>query len=778
MGRYPRQVVALVAAPLGLVLALTALLGAAGDHPAVRIIDDLVNFGLLAYATVCAALAARAALARLQRAWVLMTAALAAWAVGDLIWLLYELILRQEAPVPSAADAFYIVFALLAVAAMTQFVSEPMRQSRLRIALDGVTVGLCLFLLAWILALHTVYDAYRDDRTALIVTLLYPAADLTMLTIAVMTLLRADARQRVVLTVLSAAIAVMAVADSTYAVLVAGDRYQTGDPIDAVWGGAAVLFAAAALISRRTPTPRPPALAIPSNASLWLPYLPLLLAGTVGPPLVMSGVEQFLVPVIVVAVCLRQSMAAWENRRLLTAAADQALRDPLTGLANTALFDDRLAHAMVLRSRINRSVAVLSLDLDDFKLINDNLGHSAADRLLSDVGRRLAACARTGDTVARTGGDEFALLLEGPFDESEAVARRVSAAFDVPFTVDGHDILLRPSIGVTVASMSEPDLTPEDLRERAGIAMQAAKRARSPEVHTFSADMVPAGGGAADASGAARRPSGDGAAQIRLLGELRHAIDHHGLDVVYQPKISLRTGDTVGVEALLRWPHPQLGLLLPDSFLSLIREQGLIQRVTDLVLDKALDDTARWYSHDTRIPVAVNLFAPSLRETDLPDKLCRALGCRGLPTDLLTVEITEDVVLSEMDLVTAVLRRLREYGVRVAIDDFGSGYSSLSYLRDLPIDEVKLDRHFIAPVTSDRRAAAVAQAVIDLTHDLGATVVAEGIEDAVTADWLREHGCDVGQGYLFGRPVDAARIVGVDGSDTRRADDAAVIGPS
>lgn len=770
MGRYPRQVIALVVAPLGLVLALTALLGVAGDHRAVRVVDDLLNFGLLVYASVCAALAARAALGRLHRAWVLMTVALAAWAVGDGIWLLYELIFQQDAPVPSAADAFYVVFALLAVVAMTQFVTEPMRQSRLRIALDGITVGLCLFLLAWILALHTVYDAYRNDSTALIITLLYPATDLAMLTIAVMTLLRADARQRVVLTVLSAAIAVMAVADSTYAVLVAGSRYQTGDPIDAVWGAAAVLFAAAALISRRTPTPRPPTLAIPSNASLWLPYLPLLLAGTIGPPLVMSGVEQYLVPVIVVAVCLRQSMAAWENRRLVTAAADQAMRDPLTGLANTALFDDRLAHAMMLRSRINRSVAVLSLDLDDFKLINDNLGHTAADRLLADVGRRLAACARTGDTVARTGGDEFTLLLEGPFDESETVAQRVSAAFDVPFTVDGQDILLRPSIGVTVATMSEPELTPENLRERAAIAMQAAKRARSPEVHTFSADMVPA-------DGAGRRPSGDGAAQIRLLGELRHAIDHNGLDVVYQPKIALRTGDTVGVEALLRWPHPQLGLLLPASFLSLIREQGLIQRVTDVVLDKALDDTARWYGHDTRIPVAINLFAPSLRETDLPDKLCRALGCRGLPTDLLTVEITEDIVLSEMDLVTAVLRRLREYGVRVAIDDFGSGYSSLSYLRDLPIDEVKLDRNFIAPVTSDRRAAAVAQAVIDLTHDLGATVVAEGIEDAATADWLREHGCDVGQGYLFGRPVEAARIAGLADSDTRRTDDAAIIGP-
>jgi EAL domain-containing protein (putative c-di-GMP-specific phosphodiesterase class I) len=175
--------------------------------------------------------------------------------------------------------------------------------------------------------------------------------------------------------------------------------------------------------------------------------------------------------------------------------------------------------------------------------------------------------------------------------------------------------------------------------------------------------------------------------------------------------------------------------------------------------------------------VAVNLFAPSLRETDLPDKLCRELGRRGLPTDLLTVEITEDIVLSEMDLVTAVLRRLREYGVRVAIDDFGSGYSSLSYLRDLPIDEVKLDRNFIAPVTSDARAAAVAQAVIDLTHDLGATVVAEGIEDASTADWLREHGCDVGQGYLFGRPVEPGRIGGLADKDPRRTDDAAVIGP-
>ncbi len=228
--------------------------------------------------------------------------------------------------------------------------------------------------------------------------------------------------------------------------------------------------------------------------------------------------------------------------------------------------------------------------------------------------------------------------------------------------------------------------------------------------------------------------------------------------MVYQPKLSLATAQVVGVEALVRWPHPQLGTLLPDAFMSLVREHGLMQRVTELVLDRVLDDSARWAALGARTPVAVNLFAASVRDRGLPDMLCRALGRRGLPAELLTVEITEDLVVSEIELVTAVLRRLREHGIRVAIDDFGSGYSSLSYLHDLPVDEIKLDRHFVAPVCTDIRAGAVVAAVIDLAHDLGIIVVAEGIEDSATADWLRDHGCDVGQGYLFGRPVAAGRI--------------------
>ena len=242
------------------------------------------------------------------------------------------------------------------------------------------------------------------------------------------------------------------------------------------------------------------------------------------------------------------------------------------------------------------------------------------------------------------------------------------------------------------------------------------------------------------------------------MGELRHAIDRGELDVVYQPKLELSTGRVVGVEALLRWPHPQLGVLRPNTFISLVRQQGLMRPVTDLVLEKALDDAARWVLLGVGTPVAVNLFAPILRDRQLPDRLCCALDDRDLPLDMLTIEITEDVVLNELGQVTAVLQGLRERGIRVAIDDFGSGYSALSYLRDLLIDEVKLDRHFISSVTSHERAAAVVRAVINLSHELGITVVAEGVEDAETVTWLRDHGCDIGQGYYLGMPVAASMI--------------------
>jgi diguanylate cyclase (GGDEF)-like protein len=395
----------------------------------------------------------------------------------------------------------------------------------------------------------------------------------------------------------------------------------------------------------------------------------------------------------------------------------------------------------------------MSLDLDDFKLVNDSLGHPAGDALLVQSAQRLMANVRSSDTLARLGGDEFAVLLEGNPDDAHAIARRISRAFDEPFVVDGQEILVRPSVGLAVASPDGRETSAQALLKQADVAMYSAKRARTGGVHTFSPDMYLID--PIEVNGGNRR----NAMAVRLLGELRSAIANLDLSVVYQPKFNLRGAEIVGVEALVRWPHPERGLLGPDQFLPLVRRHGLMWSMTELVLAQALDDAAWWRSRGFKVPIAVNLFAPSLSDLDLPKQIVRALSTRNLNADTLTVEITEDLLLDNMNRTRKVLDALRRQGVRIAIDDFGSGYSALSYLRDLPIDEVKLDRQFVAPVLMDWRAAAIVRAVIDLAHVLGVTTVAEGVENAETAAKLRGYGCDVAQGYFYSPPLTAVEML-------------------
>ena len=306
----------------------------------------------------------------------------------------------------------------------------------------------------------------------------------------------------------------------------------------------------------------------------------------------------------------------------------------------------------------------------------------------------------------------------------------------------------------------EPDLSAEELLKRADLAMYSGKRSRIGGVHTFKPEMQSSDTiDKALLRGAPPLAASDGAAMVKLLGELCQAIDRLELTLVYQPKFDLRTTKIVGVEALLRWPHPERGILAPEEFLPLVRRDGLMGPVNDFVVNRALDDAVVWHAASVDVPVAVNLFPPTLANLKLPGAIAHALAARGLSSAALTVEITEHLFLDNMERTQTVLQQLRRNGIRIAIDDFGTGYCTLSYLRDLPIDEVKLDRNFIAPILVDRRAAVIVRAVVDLVHALGLTIVAEGVEDAETAARLREYGCDVGQGYFLSPPVTSEELL-------------------
>src|SRR5947209_3795772 len=374
--------------------------------------------------------------------------------------------------------------------------------------------------------------------------------------------------------------------------------------------------------------------------------------------------------------------------------------------------------------------------------------------LLAQAGQRLLSCVRTGDTVARLGGDEFGVLIEDAGENAHLIVYQIMEAFERPFVTDGEVIFMRPSAGLAVAGINEPGLRAADLLKYADLAMYSAKR-HGGGLQTFNADMHLHFEHSPVFPMTDLQPSRGGLVELRLLSDLRQAINHRALTVLYQPKVDLRTTKVVGAEALIRWPHPVFGLVQPQQFLPLVRQHGLIRTFTDLVLDQALSDAAQWLRRGINVPVAVNLFPPLVGDVTLPGRIFNALERHELPGDSLIVEITEDMLLGNIERTRDVLEALRERNIHIALDDFGSGYSALTYLRKLPIDEVKVDHDLIGHVLTDPRAKAIVRAVIDLSHALNVTTVAEGVDDARTAEWLRDGGCEVAQGILYSPPITA-----------------------
>lgn len=757
-GRWLR---ALVSTPHGAVLVAVFLVVAAVlSVVAVRCGDQtfwaVLCSGLTAIALSaawCATAAARVSSGRQRAAWVFQAVGLVGWAAGAALSTTHQ---KNSGLLPMAAHAGYVLFWLSTCAALLMMPVARVDPSRTRVVLDAVIVGAALFEVAWLVILRATIELHAAAHGAEILSLTNLLATVVVVTIAMLLVVRARAEQRIVLLLLTVGLVVMALTRATFVHVMAGRDFTHGVLIGCGWAVGLFVLGLAAERGGRGQTDREGP-AVPSRTSLWLPYVPVVIAAAVltSQFLVMPQLAPVLLTsaVMVGAVLIRQFLVLLDNRRLLKAVAEQALRDGLTGVGNRALFHDRLTHATQLWRRDRSPLTVLLLDLDGFKLINDSMGHAAGDALLTAVAERLIGCVRTGDTVARLGGDEFALLMEGSVEESRSVAHRVMQAFDEPFLVDGHDLRIRPSVGLAVASAAEDaEVSPAELLKRADAAMYAAKRSGAGGLRAYSADLHTLGG-RPWVSGWDEAGRSSSEADLRLLDELRRAINRAELVVVYQPKIDLGNGNVVGFEALVRWPHPESGVLEPDQFLHIVRRHGLMPALTDAVLVRTLDDLAAWQARGLSASVAVNVFAPSLADLDLPRRVAGLLATRGLAPNLVTLEITEELLLYDVDRTRAVLGELREQGIRIAIDDFGSGYSALSYLRELPVDELKICRRLVAPIAVDHRAEAVVRSVIDLAHVLDAEVVAEGVEDVATSARLRQLGCDVAQGFFYFRPM-------------------------
>ncbi len=417
-----------------------------------------------------------------------------------------------------------------------------------------------------------------------------------------------------------------------------------------------------------------------------------------------------------------------------------ATHDPVTGLPNRMLLRDRLERAVALAMRQSGTFALLYMDLDRFKEVNDSLGHHAGDELLRVFAARLAAAVRTSDTVARLGGDEFAVLLHGA-DEATArtiVQEKLLPQLAKPFTVDQQRLNVDASVGLVVFPKHGVDL--DALLRHADVAMYAAKRAGT-KMHVYRADEDPYS-----------------RERLQLAGELRSAIDEGSLLLHYQPKVDLGSGHVLGVEALVRWRHPARGMLPPMEFIPLAEETGLIAPLTLWVVREALRQCREWVGAGYEIPIAVNLSMQNLRDPALPEIIKQLVAEAQVRANLLRIEVTESNVMSEPATTINTLDQLRSQEIGISIDDFGTGYSSLAYLSRLPVDEVKIDRSFVKTMATRESDAQIVKVTVELGHALGMHAVAEGVEDQGVSDQLRDMGCDIAQGFFVSKPLPAEEL--------------------
>ncbi len=664
-----------------------------------------------------------------RRSWRILSGGLVLFICGNVYG---SIVVGDRDIYPSPADGMWLSFYVLLYVAIIGMVRSRVARFSPSSWLDGGVAGLGIAALVVAFALGPTLEITGGKLSVVATNLAYPVAELVLILILVTSVVATRASD-MSFWLLGAGIAIFGVSDVLYMFLEASGAYAEGGLLDVGWPLGAVLMGHAACSAngaRRQTKDIEQRFTIPT----------VFAATSVGLLLWGQGRDLAMVAIVLATgaliVAAMRAMLTVSEVRALAASRVEARTDELTGLANRRSLLELLD---VSADAPDTTVGLLMIDLDRFKEVNDSLGHAAGDKLLRLVGERLRDAVSPDVFIARLGGDEFALVV-GNLSTGEAVAmgKRIRTTLADPFDLQGMPIIADASIGV--ACSSEQGTTAATILARADIAMYRAKRDRTGvEAYCPAADTM----------------SPD---HFELLADLRAAFAGRQFVLHYQPQLDLRSGEVVGVEALVRWNHPRRGLVPPDAFLPMLEQTNQMSALTAVVLRQSLTDAAELGRAGVPIRMSVNISASDLIHEQLADKIARQLDRVGLRPEMLTIEVTEDTVMIDRVRSLRTLHQIRASGVNISVDDYGTGRASLSYIRDLPITELKLDRSFLEGIPVDTHNAAIVRSTIELAHALDLPLVAEGVEDQAALDWLAHLGCDLGQGYHISRPMPLTQL--------------------
>jgi len=672
-----------------------------------------------------------------RRSWMFFAFGISVYGLGNVLWAAWIEHLPNP-PIPSICDGMWLTLYPTCYIGILGLARLREQRFSARIWLDGTIAALGVAAIGAAIVLRPVLASVSGDTAAVITEMAYPICDLLLAALIVGVLALRGWRLDRLWAMLGSGFLALAVADCMYALQVAGGASAPSTATNLVYDIGVMLLALAAW----QPATKLKASTVSSSAVLGIPaaFTTTALGLLVYDHFSRLDPLALALALLTMLAAFARTAIAFRDVRSLAETRRQALTDDLTSMPNRRDFLRRLRNGIDASRASDTSLALLLVDLDHFKELNDTLGHDAGDQLLKQVGERLRGVLRASDTAARLGGDEFGVLLCDPCDtaRAELVADKILAAISEPFPIKGVSLRVTASVGI--ALYPEHAAGDEQLMQHADVAMYDAKTAQSGRACYVS------------------ERDNHSVERLTLAGELSHALTNGEIEAYFQPKADAASRRIVGVEALVRWQHPTRGLISPAEFVTVAEQAGLGRALTRRMLELALTQVKAWRESGLNLHVAVNTTVADLQDTQFPAEVADMLDQHGLPPEALVLEVTENMVLADPVRVGDVLAQLGELGLGLSLDDFGTGYSSLTHLKALPVGEVKIDRSFVERMSTDKVDEAIVQSTIQLAHSIGIRVVAEGIEDQTTWNSLIDSRCELVQGYALSKPLPAAEL--------------------